>query len=209
MTDKDKTAADDLSREEILEQARKWRDAQAQGPSIEERVMEQAKQQRQIQGSRVVLDAYLEAKKKGQVIAPNTPVKSDTANDDEKGLETDPNRMALREFKIERDDNLPLVFQGYLVGWNEIDVSAVPRGTKVSIYVTRSGKIVTAVYQWQRGAQNEKRRYAAAVHVKPEEALEWLIKDGGKRLGKASRDAWELACEVWPPLQGREVEVID
>ena len=115
---------------------------------------------------------------------------------------------ALQGYKVERDDNLPLQFDGYLVGWNDVDLD-VARGTRVTIYVTKSNKIVTAVHQWQRAEKKHRQRYAAGVHQTPESALQWLIEDSQGRLGRSSREAWELACQVWPSLQGHDVEVID
>lgn len=210
MTDKtDKTQASslpgDAEREASLERAREWHrkkaEEEANGPSIEEKVMEQAKEQRQIQGSSVVSDAWRKAKAEKLLLPPNVPAERYTG-----AAEID---VALREFKVERDDNRPLQFQGYLIGWNEVDFSTVPRGTQVSIYVTKGNKIVTAVHQWQRGEKDERQRYKAGAHQTPETALEWLIEDGGGKLGRASREAWEAACSLWPSLQGHEVEVID
>lgn len=116
--------------------------------------------------------------------------------------------MALQEYTIERDDNLPLRFRGYLVGWNDVDLS-VARGTRVTVYVTKSNKIVTAVHQWQRGEKKQRQRHAAGVHTTAQEALRWLVEDGTGRLGRSSREAWELACQVWPSLKGHDVEIID
>ena len=129
--------------------------------------------------------------------------------------------VALQTFKVERDSNLPLQFEGYLIGQNEIDDEA-GRGTRVSVYVTRRGKIITHVYQWQRqdvaawvNAGNEgtppikRSRNDAEAHTEGPSALQWLIQDGGSSLGAASREAWEMACSTWPPLQGQEVELID
>jgi len=114
----------------------------------------------------------------------------------------------VREFTIERDDNRPLRFKGHLVGFNESDPDT-PRGTAVAIFVTRRGKIITSVRQWQKDAKRERQRYDAAAHETADEALAWLIQDGGGHLGRASRDAWERACATWTPLQGHEVEVIE
>lgn len=116
--------------------------------------------------------------------------------------------MALQEYTLDRDDNLPLRFRGYLVGWNDVDLS-VARGTRVTVYVTKSNKIVTAVHQWQRGEKKQRQRHAAGVHTTAQEALDWLVEDGAGRLGRSSREAWELACQVWPSLKGHDVEVID
>lgn len=114
----------------------------------------------------------------------------------------------VREFTIERDDNRPLRFQGRLVGFNEVDPEA-PRGTSISIFATRRGRFVTSVHQWQRDAKRERERHAAAVHDSAEDALAWLIQDGGGRLGQSSKEAWDMACRVWLPLQGHDVEVVE
>jgi len=204
MTDKKQASIlpGDEEREASLERAREWHRKKAEEePSIEEQVMEQTKEQRQIQGNSVVLDAWLKAKKKIPGMPPNVPA--------ERYAGVEKIDMALREFKVERDDNRPLQFQGYLIGWNDVDISTVPRGTQVSIYITKGNKIVTAVHQWQRGEKAERQRHKAGAHQTPESALDWLIEDGGGKLGRSSREAWEVACSVWPSLQGHEVEVID
>ena len=97
---------------------------------------------------------------------------------------------------------------GYLVGWNDVDLS-VAKGTRVTVYITRSNKIITAVHQWQRGESRQRQRHAAGVHTQAQEALRWLVEDGSGRLGRSSREAWEIACQVWPSLKGHDVEVID
>ena len=114
----------------------------------------------------------------------------------------------MREYTIERDSNRPLRFQGHLVGFNRVDPET-ERGTAVAVFVTRRGKIVTSVHQWQKDAKRERQRHAGAAHDIAEDALAWLIEDGGGHLGRASREAWELACRVWPALEGHEVEVIE
>jgi hypothetical protein len=165
-------------------------------PSEEERVRDAA----QIKGNDVLYRLYREGKL-------SQPPPEFTADNGQTDL-TEKFNLALQGYKVERDDNLPLQFTGYLVGWNDVDLS-VPRGTRVTIFVTRSNKIVTAVHQWQRGEKKHRQRHAAGVHESPESALEWLIEDGQGRLGRSSREAWEAACQVWPSLRGRDVEVID
>jgi len=155
----------------------------------EETAVEQSRKgYHQIQGNDVLLNLWREGKIK------HPPLSTD---------------LVLQEFTVERDNNRPLQFRGYLIGWNRVDYATVPRGTQVSIFVTRSGKIITAVHQWQRSEKLERQRHDAGVHQTPEDALEWLIQDGNGKLGRASREAWEIACSVWSPLQGHEVEVID
>lgn len=114
-----------------------------------------------------------------------------------------------QEFTLERDDNLPLRFKGTLVGYNDVDIDRDPRGTQVQIFITGSGKIITAVYQWQRKEGLERERHKACAHGNPEAALEFLIEDGGDKLGRSSREAWDMACNVEPSLKGYDVEVID
>ena len=113
---------------------------------------------------------------------------------------------AFETFVVERDDDRPLKFEGRLIGKNDVDED-VNNGTLVEIFVTRSGKLVTAVHQWQDAKNRE--AFRAAVHMMPDDALEWLKKDGGGYLGRASREAWEQACASHLPLQGQDVEVID
>jgi hypothetical protein len=124
------------------------------------------------------------------------------------GIRKDPPSSFEEEFTLERDDDLPLRFRGRLIGWNEVDPDT-PRGTEVRIYATRRGKIVTAVHQWQKDVKRDRERHSAAAHAVPEEALAWLKRDGGGHLGKASKSAWDLACKTWPPLNGRDVEIVE
>lgn len=192
--------------EQKLKAAKEWRRQQAeQAPSAEEEVMKHATEQRRIRGNSVVLDAWREAKRKiAQTIPPNVTVPTPPDG------EIDPYSLdgVLREFTLERDDNRPLRFQGYLVGFHEVDQDA-PRGTAVLVFVTKRGKIVTSVHQWQRDAKRERERHDAAAHDTAEEALDWLIRDGGGHLGRASRQAWERACATWAPLQGYDVEIVE
>ena len=113
---------------------------------------------------------------------------------------------ALQTITLERDDDRPLQFQGRLIGSNDPDEN-MKHGTRVEVFVTKSGKIVTAVYQWQH--ENDRERWAAAAHQMPDDALNWLKQDGGGHLGRASKEAWDSACANHLPLQGQDVEVVD
>lgn len=119
---------------------------------------------------------------------------------------------------LDRDNNLSLQFEGRLIGQNSVyEGSLASRGTWVSIYITKGGKIVTHVHQWQGGSEpgelgyggRNRSRDVAGVHVDPQQALAWLIRDGGGILGSASREAWTKACRNWPPFKGHDVEIID
>lgn len=109
---------------------------------------------------------------------------------------------------VDRDDGRPFSFDGQLIGFNKVD-EELPRGTRVTVFVTKSGKIITAVFQWQRDESRDRSRRAAAIHTTPDEALAWLIQDGGGHLGRCSREAWEMACKTWVPFQGLDVEVVE
>jgi hypothetical protein len=114
-------------------------------------------------------------------------------------------------FRVERDGQLPLQFEGVLLGSSRTDLTA-PRGTEVCIYVTRRGKYITHVFQWQRKDDSEdmkRTRNTAAVHEQADQALEWLITDGNGVLGSSSRIAWEEACQTWPALHGLDVECVE
>lgn len=164
-------------------------------PSEEERAQSRA----QIQGNDVLLKLHREGKIGDPPSFPADNGETDLAKKF---------NAALQGYKVERDDNLPLQFTGYLVGWNDVELS-VARGTLVTVYVTKANKIVTAVHQWQRGEKKQRQRHAAGVHQTAEAALKWLIQDGQGRLGRSSREAWEMACRIWPSLKGHDVEVID
>lgn len=114
----------------------------------------------------------------------------------------------LEKYLVDRDDDRPLSFEGYFLGKNEIDPED-RLGTLVKIYITKSHKIITSVYQWQRSSSQERQRHRAAAHTNVEDALTWLKTDGGGKLGKASREAWEAACQTWPEFRGQDVEHID
>jgi len=123
--------------------------------------------------------------------------------------EEDDTESGIQEYTLERDENRPLRFQGILVGYTDVDIEEAPRGTQVQVFITGSKKIVTAVYQWQRKEGLERERHKAQVHETPEAALEFLVEDGGGKLGRSSREAWDMACNVEPTLKGHDVEVID
>jgi len=124
--------------------------------------------------------------------------------------------LPVETFTLQRDNSIPLQFRGRRIGWTEPNEEATV-GTRVSVFVTQKGTLITHIYQWQRKdgfkgeglAPMKRSRNVAGVHVEAQEALAWLIQEGGGELGSASRKAWEMACAKWPPLQGQIVEIID
>jgi hypothetical protein len=107
-----------------------------------------------------------------------------------------------------------LVFTGELIGTGERGTGGSSgmhcdwtRGTEVEIYLTEGAKIITAVRQWSRW-QGEGDVHRAAAHDTPPEAVAWLVEDAGGRLGTASKEAWEEACENCPALAGADVEEV-
>ncbi len=119
--------------------------------------------------------------------------------------EEDP-ESSVQEYTLERGRDLSLRFRGILVGYNDVDIEGNDRGTHVQIFVTTSRKIVTAVHQWQR--KKGRKRHKAQVHESPEAAMSFLMEDGGGKLGRASREAWIMACNVEPTLKGYDAEVV-
>lgn len=119
--------------------------------------------------------------------------------------------MDMKRHTVTRDGDLDLTFTGRKVGegshghpgdyphdWN--------RGTNVTLYLTESRRIVTAVRQWSKW-QGERDSYRAAVHDTADAALSWLVEDAGGDLGPASKEAWLAAAETEPELFHRAVEV--
>jgi len=114
--------------------------------------------------------------------------------------------------RVKRDGARDLAFVGQLIGEGSHGTpgefaSDWQRATEVSIYLTNKGKLVTAVRQWSQW-EHEADVYRAAVHDHPQDAYQWLVRDCGGTLGRASKDAWELACESCPLLAGLDVEEV-
>jgi hypothetical protein len=131
----------------------------------------------------------------------------DSDNDNDKDNDMDRHR-------VRRDSDRDLTFTGTLLGTGERGTGGSSgnscdwtRATEVEIYLTEGAKIVTAVRQWSRW-QGEADVHRAAVHDHPADAFEWLVEDAGGRLGTASKEAWEEACENCPLLAGADVEEV-
>lgn len=114
--------------------------------------------------------------------------------------------------RVRRDGDRDLTFRGWLLGEGSHGTgshiqSQCDRGTMVQVYLTTGGRLVTAVYQWTRW-QGEHGATRAAAHESADAALAWLVADAGGKLGRASKEAWERACQTYPPIAAAEtVEV--
>ena len=115
--------------------------------------------------------------------------------------------------RVTRDGARDLSFRGWLLGEAEHGhggqyPSDWTRGVRVRIYMTIGGRYVAAVLRWTRW-QGEADQHSAAVLDDGDAVLAWLEEDAGGRLGVASKDAWQRACEAYPPLADMETERID
>lgn len=169
------------------------------------------------QGNDTVRRAYEDSKRPRPKTARGMPV---VENDAEVArfrrvpdVENDPET---RNHLIARDGEKPLNLRGRLIGQGKAvrRASDGERGTEVSIYVAASsGKLVTAVHQWQNTDDRQRERHGAAVHEDAEDALAWLKDDptfgGGGHLGSASQRAWMQACRVYPPMMDGGTEDVD
>jgi hypothetical protein len=121
--------------------------------------------------------------------------------------------MDNKRYRIRRDNDKDISFQGELIGTGDYGTggeykSQHTRGTEVEIYLTHpNAKLVTAVRQWSQW-QGEEDVHRAAVHDTPAEAYAWLVEDCGGKLGRASKEAWDGACEVCELLAGADVEEV-
>ncbi len=131
----------------------------------------------------------------------------------------------LEKFRLERDDARDLTFLGWMIGEGEVGTGArreltvdpddedpaefaYERGTTVRIYVVApSDKLVVHVIRWLHWGEIEK--FELAVVDGPEHLLEALTASNGGKLGSASRQAWNQACEKYPPLQPLATESLE
>jgi hypothetical protein len=113
---------------------------------------------------------------------------------------------AAKRFRVKRDGDRDFEFRGWQLGMGSRD-SGVGRGVDVVIYLTTGGRIITKIKRWTSW-QNEVDRHAAAAHRTAAAALQWLRDDSGGELGRASKAAWEEACNGGI-LDGLDVERID
>jgi hypothetical protein len=119
-------------------------------------------------------------------------------------------------WRVYRDGDRDYQFKGWKVGQGETGSGGTSgykcdwnRGTKIRIWITTGGRIITGAECWShwQGAETQHR---AAAHKTADEALEWLRRDSytGDHLGPASKEAWEQACEAVPSLDGLDVEMV-
>lgn len=114
-------------------------------------------------------------------------------------------------FLLRRDGDRDLSFNGWLIGFAEHGREE-DRGVAVSIYGTESEKLVMHACRWE--TYGGKKHYDCNTKVfgiqswEIGDALDWLKKDAGGKLGQTSKAAWEEACENFPTLRGEEVESI-
>lgn len=114
--------------------------------------------------------------------------------------------------RVKRDGARDLAFRGELIGEGSHGtpgpyVDDWQRGTEVSIYLTLKGTLITAVRQWTLW-ENEADVHRAAVHETPQAAYQWLVRDCGGQLGRASKEAWEDACSRCSLLANLDVEEV-
>ena len=115
------------------------------------------------------------------------------------------------EFQIIRDRDRDLQFQGWLLGQGEDGTGSNgrnwTRGSDVAVYLTTGNRLVTRIRRWSDWV-GENTVFEAAAHRTDEEALAWLMEQGGGELSPACKEAWEEACATYQPLKGRDVELV-
>jgi hypothetical protein len=115
------------------------------------------------------------------------------------------------ERRVARDGDRDLVFCGWHVGegrshrtTGQLIVNLAPL-VIVDIWVTDTGRIVTAETRWSR-EREDPHKTAAAVHDDPADALKWLRQRARGRLGSVSKEAWRQACSVVTEFADLETE---
>ena len=103
------------------------------------------------------------------------------------------------EHEVPGHNGTVLSFAGWLLGEGSFRAHTVERGVDVDIYATVAGKVITHVHHWMAEGINPDRDIAS-VHRDGLCALKALCDKSG-RMGHASREAWEQACDRWPDLE--------
>ena len=121
-----------------------------------------------------------------------------------------------KQIRVFRDGDRDLQFRGWKVGKGTTGSGGTSgyacdwnRGTRVRIWITTGGRIITGAESWSCW-QGEEDRHRAAAHQSADLALAWLRGDSytEDHLGPASKEAWEEACSAVPSLAGLDVEAI-
>lgn len=128
---------------------------------------------------------------------------------------SDPENQSWREFVVERDGDVPLVFDGNLLGEDETSVNALDkftnswmtRGHTARIYETKSGKYVVEFISWS-GVTSEVNRYKAEVTQSPKELYDALMRLSSKGIPDAALLALRKAAMADSKLKEIAVERI-
>lgn len=112
--------------------------------------------------------------------------------------------------RVARGGARDLAFDGWRLGTAETGDNQYrcdwTRWTTVTIWLTTGGRLVAQVARHSRW-QGESASSEATVHTDASSLLAALTVDG--RLGRASKTAWEEACDACPALSGQEVENVE
>lgn len=109
-------------------------------------------------------------------------------------------------------DGLDVHAPMWLIGVGK--VGSEKRGTKVRIWVTPGGTLLTNVATWHGPEPGDADEWEGEssrgqFHETPQGALDWLMSDDNGKLGGASKAAWKAACEKFPPMRGMNARHID
>jgi hypothetical protein len=101
---------------------------------------------------------------------------------------------------------------GWKVGFGSIEAGGtardMKRGTDVTIRLMVGGQLLTSRCSWTKGPTSSEESQTGRVNSTPQAAWEWLLEDGGGKLGRASKDAWVKACRTVPPMADLEFEQV-
>ena len=121
-----------------------------------------------------------------------------------------PHNTEFTRHTLERDDDLPLTFTGWVIGAG-ITFGHCGRQCVVTIYRTAGDHIIAYVDMHTLDPQGhllDQGPRTASPPGSSSDVLAWLRKSNGGRLGMASVKAWERACITCPDLGDAVEEVI-
>lgn len=118
--------------------------------------------------------------------------------------------------RVKRDGLVDLTFLGWRLGYGCVESGGYTgatsddrtnRGIIVEIFVSDKGKFVVRIERWADHGKVKRSAIHTATSVR--DLYSTLVDAGNGKLGSASRDAWNEACEAFTPMKSSATETLE